>query len=229
MYELYLHYLSIYKKLQFVVAIAQPYTANILIYSVEAAMAIQSLFFARHHTAQDAQTNTFVQAHEQIIDLGGSEVLLLLQSLKSGTLNWATKPGMAVRYDLTDIGVSFDVFFLSDTALRIVTTETDKVIALLNAASEQFDVDVMPRPELGTVQFSGPDAQAFLSNQFSLYMGMALGQVSQHYGVQSGDCFIIASADKGEQYYRVFAQQQTLHTLTQSLAGAHFNPQAHAA
>ncbi len=192
-------------------------------------MAIQSLFFARHHGAVDASTNTFVNAHEHIIDLGGSEVLLLLQSLKSSTLNWATKSGMAVRYDLADKGVSFDVFFLSDTALRVVTTDAQKVTDLLNDASEQFDVDVMPRPELASLHFSGPDAEAFLSTQFSLYMGMALGQVTQHYGVQCDACFVVASADNGEQYYRVFAQPETLNTLTHSLTGARFNPQAHAA
>ncbi len=192
-------------------------------------MAIQSLFFARHHGAVDASTNTFVNAHEQIIDLGGSEVLLLLQSLKNSTLNWATKSGMAVRYDLTDIGVSFDVFFLSDTALRIVTNDAPKLTAILIEASEQFDVDVMPRPELASLHFSGPDAEEFLSTQFSLYMGMALGQVTQHYGVQCDACFVVASADNGEQYYRVFAHPHTLNTLTNSLTGARFNPQADAA
>ncbi|MFY8275565.1 hypothetical protein AAEU32_15700 [Pseudoalteromonas sp. SSDWG2] len=192
-------------------------------------MAIQSLFFARHHGALDASTNTFAKAHEQIIDLGGCEVLLLLQSLKSCNLSWATKPGMAVRYDLTDLDLSFDVFFLSDMALRIVTTDADKVTALLNSASEHFDVDVMPRPELASVHFSGPDAADFLGQQFSLYMGMALGQNTQHYGVQCGACFVVASADSGEQYYRVFAHLDALNNVTHSLTGAHFNPQAHAA
>ncbi|WP_105213127.1 hypothetical protein [Pseudoalteromonas sp. T1lg22] len=192
-------------------------------------MTIQSLFFARHHGAENAQTNTFVSANEQIIDLGGSEVLLLLQSLKTSTLNWANKTGMAVRYELAEQAHSFDVFFLSDTALRIVTNDAEPLLAVLDTASESFDVDILPRPELNCLHFSGPDAGEFLSQQFSLYMGMALGDNSQHYGVQCDDCFVIASAKDAQQYYRVFALSSTLTDLTHSLTSARFNPQAQAA
>lgn len=189
-------------------------------------MAIQSVFFARHQGVNSASSNTFVSAHEQVIDLGGSEVLLFLKSLRDCALNWAKQPGMAVRYQLDT--VSFDAFFFSDSALRLVTTEADKLMPILNSASERFDVDVLPRPELQSLHFQGPAACDFLQHQFSLFSGMALGRVEQHYGVQRNDYFVVASAAE-QQFYRVFARSSALDTLKQQLVDAHFNPKADAA
>ena len=189
-------------------------------------MAIKSVLFARHHGAQHTLENAFNYADEQVIDLGGSEVLPFLQQATNASLSWARQSGAGQRF--TILGAACDVIYFTDTAVRLITNEPT-LLAQLQSHTSELDIDIIERSNLQCVHFSGPKAADLLSQHFGTFDGMVMGSLEQLFAVQCNNAFLVASADNKKQYYRAFASPDALSVLTNALQSTGFDINTHAA
>ncbi len=186
-----------------------------------------------HDVRRDA--GMFDVSHMTVVDLTGERVRDFLRKLVANSVDKLQKPGKALyTCMLTPEGGVIDdliVYYMREDWFRLVVNAAtrDKDITWITAQAEEFDVQVVERPEFGMIAVQGPNARdkvIGLLDEADRAKAGELGRFAalETHTVDGVPLFVARTGYTGEDGFEVIVPESDTVALWNALAAAGVKP-----
>ncbi len=177
----------------------------------------------------------FDVSHMTVVDLTGERVRDFLRKLVANSVDKLQKPGKALyTCMLTPEGGVIDdliVYYMREDWFRLVVNAAtrDKDITWITAQAEEFDVQVVERPEFGMIAVQGPNAREKvigLLDEADRAKAAKLGRFAalETHTVDGVPLFVARTGYTGEDGFEVIVPESDTVALWNALAAAGVKP-----
>lgn len=161
-----------------------------------------------HHTVR-RDAGMFDVSHMAVVDIIGPDARNFLQFVLANDVAKLKSPGKALyTCMLNDAGGVIDdliVYYRNDHSFRAVVNAgtQDKDRAWLKQHAKEYQVTIVPRPELAIIAIQGPNARSKTDQVLSAAQRLAVGNLTIFQGVESEDFWIARTGYTGEDGYEI--------------------------
>ena len=181
-----------------------------------------------HHEVR-RDCGVFDVSHMTVIDIAGLQAKQWLQHLLANDVERLNTPGRALYSAMLNEqgGVVDDmiVYLMPDGYRLIVNAATrDQDLALMQAQSRGYDVQLQERPELALLAIQGPQARHKVAELVSQARGQLIQQLKPFEGQSCGDWFIARTGYTGEDGLEIVLPADQAPAFFNDLVGAGISP-----
>ena len=182
------------------------------------------------HHAVRRDAGMFDVCHMTVVDLRNPEVKPFLSWLLANDIGKLKAPGKALySCMLLKNGCVIDdliVYYMADDWYRMVVNAatTDKDIAWMKEQSEDFDVDIQPRRDLGMIAVQGPHAREKAQPLLPDDLREAAEALDPFTACTNGDWFVARTGYTGEDGFEIMLPEGQVVDLWKALAEAGVQP-----
>ncbi len=182
------------------------------------------------HKKVRSHVGMFDVCHMTVIDLKGLKIRSFLSYLLANNVEKLKEVGQALYTCMLrpEGGIIDDliVYFMEDNFFRLVVNAgtTDKDIKWLKEIAPKFDVEVIPRFDLGMIAVQGPSSRSLASSLFPKDLAERANQLTPFRSVVTEDWFVARTGYTGEDGFEIVLPQEKIVDLWRALAAAGVQP-----
>lgn len=182
------------------------------------------------HHAVRRDAGMFDVCHMTVVDLRGTDARSFLRRLLANDVAKLTAPGKALySCMLNETGGVIDdliTYSLEDTWFRLVVNAatTDKDLAWMRQQAEAFEVEVIPRRDLGMIAVQGPNARDKALPLLPESLGQAAAALKPFNAASDGSWFVARTGYTGEDGFEILLPREAAVALWQNLYQAGVRP-----
>lgn len=161
-----------------------------------------------HHKVRQA-AGMFDVSHMTVVDIHGAQARPFLSYLLANDVAKLQTPGKALYSCMLNEqgGVVDDLitYFMEESFFRMVVNAAthDKDLAWITSKAQDYDVEVIERPELAMIAVQGPEARAAVLGLLPEDEAQAAAELKPFNAGQFGDLFIARTGYTGEDGFEI--------------------------